>query len=169
MVIHVEGQPRTYAVPDDCTIHDLAGRLAGAWILSRKGAIMAHEVLVAIISDPTFYVEESSDGLSVLRSWTVVWGATIITLAELCEWFGEPIIEPSAGNGAFEHRASRWKRHLAIHPGQLSIVDSIPGMGQTRQRGSLFEAPFLKNAQNGGNFNHVSRPFLEKCLKPGTC
>ena len=98
------------AEPDD-NVGDPRSRYGLKGGIMQKGAKVKDDVGLIILSSLEFSLSSVIPGTGrELRAWRMVRKSAVISLAELCEWYGECDLEEACRHERLSRMVNRWKK-----------------------------------------------------------
>ena len=116
----LDGTIAMYDVDPTLTVHHL--RICEQMqetVLLHKGAVADDGIMLVLLSTHVFVEAHPTSDRPHLRTWGETSVSIVISLAELCEWFGECDLEEECRSHRLLRMVQRWKRCIAFYHARL--------------------------------------------------
>ena len=137
----LDGTVAMYEVDPTLTVHHLRiYEHVQDTVLLHKGAVADDGIMLVLLSTHVFVEAYPTSDRSYLRTWKDTSVSKIISLAELCEWFGECDLEEECRSHRLLRMVQRWKRCIAFYHASLYWDRRRGGTGKRRDHKSPWES-----------------------------
>ena len=137
----LDGTVAMYDVDPTLTVHHLRiYEHVQDTVLLHKGAVADDGIALVLLSTHVFVEAHPASDRSVLRTWKATSVSLVISLAELCEWFGECDLEEECRSHRLLRMVQRWKRCIAFYQAKLYWDRRRGGTGKRKDHKSPWES-----------------------------
>ena len=137
----LDGTVAMYVVDPTLTVHHLRiYEHVQDTVLLHKGAVADDGITLVLLSTHVFVEAYPTSDRPSLRTWKETSVSNVISLAELCEWFGECDLEEECRSHRLLRMVQRWKRCIAYYHARLYWDRKRGGAGKRRDHKSPWES-----------------------------
>ena len=137
----LDGTTARYDVDPTLTVHHLRiYEQMQDTVLLHKSAVADDGIMLVLLSTHVFVEALPTCERPLLRTWKEASVSVIISLAELCEWFGECDLEEECRSHRLLRMVQRWKRCIAFYNASLYWDRRRGGTGKRKDHKSPWES-----------------------------